>query len=45
MAVERLRSSDNIGELAKELGVTWRCLYQSQIKLDYPEPGEEGATT
>jgi transposase-like protein len=28
MAVERMRSADNIGELAKELGVTRRCLYK-----------------
>lgn len=42
MAVERMRSSDNIGELAKELGVTRRCLYKWRTKLDYLEPGEEG---
>jgi transposase len=42
MAVERMRSADNIGELAKELGVTRRTLYKWRTKLDYLEPGEEG---
>jgi hypothetical protein len=41
MAVERMRSADNIGELAKELGVTRRCLYKWQTKLDYLEAGEK----
>jgi transposase-like protein len=40
MAVERMRGSDNIGELAKELGVTRRCLYKWRTKLDYLEPGQ-----
>jgi len=42
MAVERMRGSDNIGDLARELGVTRRCLYKWRTKLDYLEPGEEG---
>ena len=42
MAVERMRSADNIGELAKELGITRRTLYKWQRKLDYLELGEEG---
>ena len=42
MAVERMRGSDNIGELATELGVTRRCLYKWRTKLDYLEAGEEG---
>ena len=42
MAVERMRSADNIGELAKELGVTRRCLYKWRMKFDYLEPEEEG---
>jgi hypothetical protein len=42
MAVERMRSSDNIGDLAKELGVTRRCLYKWRTRLDHLEPGEEG---
>ncbi len=41
MAVERMRSSDNIGDLARGLGVTRRCLYKWRTKLDYLEPGEE----
>ena len=32
MAVERMRSCDNIGGLAKELGVGRRCLYKWQAK-------------
>jgi len=42
MAVERMRSCDNIGDLAKELGVGRRCLYKWQAKLD---PGEEAPRT
>ena len=42
MAVERMRSADNIGELAKELGITRRTLCKWQTKLDYLELGEEG---
>ena len=41
MAVERMRTSDNIGDLAKELGVGRRCLYKWQAKFDHLEPGEE----
>jgi hypothetical protein len=33
MAIERMRSSDNIGDLAKELGVGRRCLYKVPIRL------------
>ncbi len=36
-----MRSSDNIGDLAEELGVTRRCLYKWRSKLDHIEPGEE----
>jgi transposase-like protein len=32
IAVERMRSCDNIGDLAKELGVGRRCLYKWQAK-------------
>jgi len=45
MAVERMRSWDNIGDLAKELGVGRRCLYKWQAKLDHVEPGEETPRT
>jgi hypothetical protein len=40
-----MRSSDNIGDLAKELGVTRRCLYKWQSKIDHLEPGEEAPRT
>ena len=40
-AVERMKSSDNIGDLAQELGVTRRCLYTWRAKLDRVGPGEE----
>ena len=43
MAVERMRTSDDVGELAQELGVTRRCLYNWRRKLDQVEPGEEAA--
>jgi transposase-like protein len=45
MAVERMRSSDNIGDLAKELGVGRRCLYKWQANLDHLEPGERAPWT
>jgi transposase len=41
MAVERMRSCEDVGELAKELGVTRRCLYKWRAKLDLVEPDEE----
>ncbi len=43
MAVERMRSCENVGALAQELGVTRRCLYKWREKLDLVEPGEESA--
>ncbi len=43
MAVERMRNSEDVGELAQELGVTRRCLYKWRAKLDLVEPGEESA--
>ena len=43
MAVERMRNSENVGDLAQELGVTRRCLYKWRTKLDLVEPGEESA--
>ena len=43
MAVERMRNSENVGDLAQELGVTRRCLYKWRTKLDLVEPGEEWA--
>jgi transposase-like protein len=41
MAVERMGSSDNVSELAGELGVTRRCLYKWRRKLEEVGPGEE----
>jgi len=38
-----MRTSENVGELAQELGVTRRCLYKWRRKLDEVEPGEEAA--
>jgi transposase len=43
MAVERLRTCDDVGELARELGVTRRCLYKWRSKLEVMEPGEEAS--
>jgi hypothetical protein len=43
MAVERMRNCEDVGELARELGVTRRCLYKWQAKLDLLETGEESA--
>src|SRR5438128_8214507 len=43
MAVERLRTCEDVGELARELGVTRRCLYKWRTKLEAVEPGEEAA--
>jgi transposase len=43
MAVERMRSCENVGDLAQELGVTRRCLYKWRAKLDLVGPGEEWA--
>ena len=41
MAVERMRTCEDVGELAKELGVTRRCLYKWRAKLDLMETAEE----
>ena len=41
MAVERMRTCEDVGELAKELGVTRRCLYKWRAKLDLAEAAEE----
>ena len=43
MAVERMRTSEDVGELAQELGVTRRCLYKWRTKLETVEPGEEAS--
>jgi transposase-like protein len=41
MAVERMKTSEDVVELARELGVTRRCLYKWRGKLEIVEPGEE----
>ena len=41
MAVERMKSCASVDELAKELGVTRRCLYKWRTKLEAVEPGEK----
>jgi len=43
MAVERMRTCDDVRELAQELGVTRRCLYKWRTKLETVEAGEEAA--
>ena len=43
MAVERMRTCESVDELAKDLGVTRRCLYKWRTKLEAVEPGEEAA--
>ncbi len=43
MAVERMLTCDDVGELARELGVTRRCLYQWRTKLEVVEAGEEAS--
>ena len=43
IAVERMRTCADVKELAKELGVTRRCLYKWRAKLEAIEPGEEAA--
>ena len=43
MAVERMRTCENVGELARELGVRPRCLYKWHAKLEAIEPGENAS--
>jgi transposase len=43
MAVERMRTCENVTELARELGVRPRCLYKWRSKLELLESGEESA--
>jgi len=43
MAVERMRTCESVDELAKDLGVTRRCLYKWRTKLEAAELGEEAA--
>jgi hypothetical protein len=36
-----MRTCEDVGELAQELGVTRRCLYKWRAKLDFAETAEE----
>jgi hypothetical protein len=38
-----MRTCESVGELAKELGVTQRCLYKWRTKLETVEAGEEAS--
>jgi hypothetical protein len=38
-----MRTSDDVGELAQELGVTRRCLYKWRVKRETAEPGDEAS--
>ena len=42
-AVERMKTCESVDDLAKELGVTRRCLYKWRTKHEAVEPGEEAA--
>src|SRR6516164_2254289 len=41
MAVERMETCESVGELAKELGVTRRCLYKWRRKFEIADAGQE----
>jgi transposase len=43
MAVERMETCDDVGALARELGVWPRCLYKWRKKLESIEPGQEAS--
>ena len=43
MAVERMRTSESVDELARKLGVRPRYHHQWRAKLEGLEPGEEAA--
>jgi transposase len=43
MAVARMETCEDVGELARELGVRPRCLYKWRTKLEAAEPGEEAS--
>jgi transposase-like protein len=43
MAVERMETCEDVGELARELGVRPRCLYKWRRKLEMVEPGQEAS--
>ena len=43
MAVARMETCEDVGELARELGVRPRCLYKWRRKLEMVEPGQESS--
>src|ERR1700732_4756703 len=43
MAVERMETCENVGELARELGVRPSCLHKWRKKLESIEPGQEAS--
>src|SRR5258705_12369355 len=43
MAVDRMETCEDVGELARELGVRPRCLYKWRKKLEMVEPGQESS--
>jgi len=43
MAVARMETCEDVGELARELGVRPRCLYKWRSKLEMVEPGQEAS--
>ena len=43
MAVDRMETCEDVGELARELGVRPRCLYKWRKKLETIEPGQESS--
>jgi transposase-like protein len=42
-AVARMETCEDVGELARELGVRPRCLYKWRRKLEMVEPGQEAS--
>ena len=43
MAVARMETCEDVGELARELGVRPSCLYKRRRKLEMVEPGQEAS--
>ena len=43
MAVDRMETCEDVGELARELGVRPRCLYKWRKKLEMVEAGQESS--
>jgi transposase-like protein len=43
MAVARMETCEDVGELARELGVRPRCLYKWRRKLETVEPGQKAS--